>query len=217
MSVSQKIADLRKEYAQDELDINHVNADPLAQFQTWFDEADAAAVPEPNAMTLATADARGIPNARIVLLKGVDQNGFVFYTNYQSQKGLELSENPYAALVFHWHELERQVRVSGWVEKVDAKTSDAYFRSRPAGSQRGAWASPQSQPIPDKQVIWDHLNRLEQTYDDDAIPRPAHWGGYHLAPFMVEFWQGRPNRLHDRIVFTRQDANAKWQIQRLAP
>jgi pyridoxamine 5'-phosphate oxidase len=217
MSVSQRIADLRKEYAQDELDIQHVLQDPLAQFQQWFDEAYAAEVPEPNAMTLATANESGIPNARIVLLKGVDDTGFVFYTNYESQKGQELKQNPYASLVFYWHELERQVRINGGVAPVPSETSDAYFNSRPAGSRLGAWASPQSQPITDKQVIWNKLSELEKTYPDEAIPRPAHWGGYRLTPSFIEFWQGRPNRLHDRIAFTWESANEKWRVQRLAP
>jgi pyridoxamine-phosphate oxidase len=217
MSETKSIADLRKEYAQGELDEEHVDVDPLVQFQQWFDEAHASEVPEPNAMTLATADAQGRPNARVVLLKGVDNEGFVFYSNYQSQKGKELEANPNAALVFHWHELERQVRITGSIEQVAPETSDNYFHSRPAGSQRGAWASPQSQPINSKQEVWDKLAELENTYPDDNIPRPEHWGGYRLKPEVVEFWQGRPNRLHDRIVYTWEADHQDWKLERLAP
>ena len=210
------IAELRREYARDELNLESVYQDPFQQFHEWFNEALKAEVPEANAMTLSTVDSNGKPNGRILLLKELDEKGFVFYTNYQSRKGEELNQNPYAAITFFWVELERQVRIRGAVEKVKPETSDNYFQSRPAGSKRGAWASPQSQEIGSKHVLSEKLQEIEQTYPDNNIPRPSHWGGYRVLPEEVEFWQGRPNRLHDRIWYGKQ-AGEEWTIKRLAP
>ena len=190
--------------------------DPFAQFQAWFDTALAAGLPEPNAMTLATATPDGRPSARMVLIKGVDPRGFVFYTNYESRKGRELEANPWAALVFYWPELERQIRIEGRVERVAAEESDAYFASRPLGSRLGAWASPQSQVIPGRDVLEARLRDLEARFASGDVPRPPHWGGYRVVPEAVEFWQGRPSRLHDRLRYTRQ-ADGRWAIERLAP
>ncbi len=213
--MSFSIADLRQDYRLQALNEADVSPDPFQQFQSWFDQAIAAQVPEPNAMTLATADAQGIPSARIVLLKGFDQRGFVFFTNYESQKGQELAQNPYAALVFWWAALERQVRITGRVEPVSAQESDAYFHSRPIGSQLGAWASAQSQRIPDRQVLEQRLQELTLQYQEQTIPRPVHWGGYRLNPSLIEFWQGRSNRLHDRLCYRLHQET--WKIERLSP
>ncbi|WP_299492259.1 pyridoxamine 5'-phosphate oxidase [Acaryochloris sp. IP29b_bin.137] len=209
------IADLRCDYRLKALLETEVNANPIQQFQLWFDQALQADLPEPNAMTLATVSADGRPSARIVLLKGVDPAGFVFYTNYQSRKGQELAATPWAALVFWWAELERQVRIEGRVSKVSDTETETYFDSRPRGSQLGAWASEQSQVICDRIVLEQRLQDLEQQYQDQSIPRPPHWGGYRLQPDLIEFWQGRPNRLHDRLCYQRQDQS--WALQRLSP
>ncbi|HEY0604019.1 MAG TPA: pyridoxamine 5'-phosphate oxidase [Herpetosiphonaceae bacterium] len=210
------IADLRREYTQHGLSESEVDADPFVQFRVWFDNALSAQVPEPNAMTLATATPDGKPSARVVLLKGFDQRGFVFYTNYQSRKGGEIEANRWAALVFFWPELERQIRIEGRVERVSPQESDDYFASRPAGSRLGAWASPQSQVISSRDVLEQRLSVFTDQYTDQAIPRPPHWGGYRVAPVSIEFWQGRPSRLHDRLRYRLSD-DQRWTLERLAP
>lgn len=210
------LANLRREYTQHGLSIAEVDPDPFTQFRRWFDQALAAQLPEPNAMTLATATSDGRPSARVVLLKGFDERGFVFYTNYQSRKGGELETNAWAALVFFWPELERQIRIEGRVERATAHESDTYFASRPPGSRLGAWASPQSQVIANRELLEQRLAELATTYGDQEIPRPPHWGGYRVLPTTFEFWQGRPNRLHDRVRY-RLDAEQTWVVERLAP
>ncbi len=210
------LADLRKEYMQRGLDEARMDPDPIRQFQVWLDAAVASAHPEPNAMTVATATPDGAPSARMVLLKGLDQRGFVFFTNYDSRKGAELAANPRAALIFFWVLLERQVRVEGRVERVSAEESDAYFHSRPLGSQIGAAASPQSQVIASRETLDRVYRALEQTWAGREIPRPPHWGGFRVAPQVIEFWQGRPSRLHDRLRYTRQPGG-EWRMERLAP
>ncbi len=209
------LAGFRKEYAMASLDADKVPADPILLFDQWLDEAIKHALPEPNAMTLATMTAEGRPAARVILLKEIDQGRFVFYTNYNSQKGLDLQYNPQAALVFLWLELQRQVRVSGRVEKVSSATSDAYFASRPRQSQIGAIVSPQSQPIESRNALDQAFEDMQARTTDQVIKRPTHWGGYHLIPDRIEFWQGRENRLHDRILYTLESLS--WKIQRLAP
>jgi pyridoxamine 5'-phosphate oxidase len=208
------IAQLRKNYTFGQLSETEVPPNPLSLFQLWFDQAVKAQCPEPNSMTLATADAAGNPSARIVLLKGVDGAGFTFFTNYESQKGKELAARPHAALLFHWHELERQVRIKGVVERVSPAESDEYFHSRPAASRIGAWASPQSAEIPNREFLEEAEKRFATDFGDKP-PRPEHWGGYRLHPTEIEFWQGRPSRLHDRIHY--QLDGAQWRIARLAP
>jgi pyridoxamine 5'-phosphate oxidase len=193
-----------------------VDPDPMVQFGRWFDDAEAADLVEPSAMTLATATAEGVPSARMVLLRGVDQRGFVFYTNYESRKAAELAANPRAALVFWWGELQRQIRVEGPVERTSRTESAAYFRTRPLGSRLSAWASPQSRVIPGRAVLDQRVAELAAGHPDGDIPLPPFWGGYRLVPEVVELWQGRPNRLHDRLRYTRS-ADGRWQIKRLAP
>lgn len=216
--MSVNVADLRREYTQHGLLEADAAADPVAQFRRWLEEAVDAELPEPNAMTLATVSAEGRPDARIVLLKGVDRRGFVFYTNYESRKGQELARHPWATLVFLWTELERQVRITGCVERVPEDESTEYFHSRPRGSQLGAWASPQSSVIESRGVLEANLAEVEARYDGREVPRPPHWGGYVVQPVEVEFWQGRPNRLHDRLRYQRAaPAEGSWHLERLAP
>lgn len=211
-------AQLRRTYARDQLDEQTVAATWLEQFRKWFDAATAdPAIVEPNAMSLATADADGRPAARTVLAKSIDERGIVFYTNYDSAKALDLEANPQAALVFAWLAHERQVRLSGPVERVSREETEAYFASRPRESQLGAWASPQSQVVPSRAVLDAALHEIEQRFADQEIPAPPGWGGYLVQPLAVEFWQGRSGRLHDRIRFRRPAAGADWIRERLAP
>ena len=209
------LADLRKNYSLGSLDIADADPNPFRQFDVWFKQAIDAQLPEPNTMTLATVDARGRPSARIVLIKGVDERGFVFFTNYESRKGLELAQNPHASLLFYWIELERQVRVEGTVVKTSDAESDTYFASRPVGSRIGAWASEQSKVIESRAALEAREREFSAQYGDNP-PRPPHWGGYRLIPDAIEFWQGRPSRLHDRLLYTRS-GNADWTIARLSP
>jgi pyridoxamine 5'-phosphate oxidase len=215
--VDSSIADLRQNYTLAGLTETDLDSNPIQQFALWFDQALAADLIEPNAMTLATATAEGKPTARIVLLKGFNEQGFVFYTNYGSQKGQQLIANPYAALVFLWDKLERQIRIEGQVEKLSADESLAYFHSRPKASQLGAWTSAQSQVIPNREVLEQKLVSLQEQYSGDAtIPLPEHWGGFRVIPNRIEFWQGRPSRLHDRLVYDLQ-MDGNWSISRLSP
>jgi pyridoxamine 5'-phosphate oxidase len=225
--MSNEIADIRKDYKLASLEESDVAANPIDQFTRWWNEAVASQIDEVNAMTLATVNAAGVPAARIVLLKGYNPNGFIFFTNYESDKGKNLAQNPNAAIVFFWKELERQIRIEGTVQKVSAEESDRYFNSRPASSRIGAWASPQSAVIENRLVIEQNVERYSSIFANDSIERPDHWGGYIVKPRSIEFWQGRSSRLHDRIRYTieasayntatdtRSDAN--WKIERLAP
>ena len=209
-----KKADLRQDNMPQSQEEHDVARDPLVQFNRWFDEAVAAKMPMLNSMTLATVSAAGQPSARIVLLKGVDARGFVFFTNYASRKGVDLAANPVAALLFHWVELEREVRIEGHVEKVSTRESDDYFASRPLGSRHAAIASPQSEVVPDRAVLEKSFAAAEKSHGAAPV-RPPQWGGYRVQPSSLEFWQGRPNRLHDRVLYTR--VGDSWKIERLAP
>ena len=210
------LANLRKDYKAKSLDLADLQHNPLQQFDHWFQEALNSEIPEPNAMTLATATKDGKPSARIVLLKGFDEQGFVFYTNYEGRKGKEMDENPHVALVFCWLELERQIRIEGVIEKVTDFESEQYFHSRPRMSQIGSAASMQSTVIPDRKSLEDAFSTLAQTYEGKEIPRPLHWGGYRIKPDLIEFWQGRRSRLHDRMVYAK-NVGGEWEIERLAP
>jgi pyridoxamine 5'-phosphate oxidase len=212
----QNIADLRKEYLRATLDTANVLSDPVKQFEKWFDEAVQAGVAEPNAMHLATVNEQGKPSARIVLLKGIEANKFLFYTNYQSKKGKELEANSACALTFFWPDIERQVRVEGVADRVSANVSKNYFQSRPRASQVGAWASPQSSIIKDRVILEERTAQIEKKFEgQNVLPVPHQWGGYQVDPFLIEFWQGRASRLHDRIQYTKIDN--VWSIHRLAP
>ncbi|MBN8679904.1 MAG: pyridoxamine 5'-phosphate oxidase [Chitinophagales bacterium] len=210
------LAELRQHYALESLSETDVRPDPVAQFAFWFEEARNSQLLEPNAMTLATATPDGYPNARTVLLKGYDQRGFTFFTNYESQKGQELAANPRATLLFTWLELQRQVRIEGTVEKISREASESYFQSRPRGNQIGAWASPQSQVIAGREVLEMREQDMEAKFAGlETLPMPDYWGGYLVRPSVVEFWQGRMSRLHDRIRYTLHEN--QWRIERLAP
>jgi pyridoxamine 5'-phosphate oxidase len=206
----------RKDHTRSFLSEQDVHPDPIRQFALWFEEAQQSGNPEFNAAALATATPQGRPSARMVLLRGVDDRGFSFFTNYESRKARELEANPYAALVFFWHELERQVRIEGRVERVSAEESDRYFHSRPRGARIGAWASPQSQVISGREFLDSRYTESDSSHPDETVPRPPNWGGYQLIPDSIEFWQGRPNRLHDRLRYTLRPGGS-WLIERLAP
>lgn len=211
-----RVANLRKEYTFHGLNEREAKPNPFEQFNIWFDQALTAELPEPNAMTIATATLDGKPSARMVLLKEYDERGFAFFTNYTSYKGQQLAENPWGAIVFWWAELERQVRIQGRVEKVSEAESERYFHSRPKGSQLGAWASEQSQAIANREVLEQRLEQLKDEYENKPVPRPPHWGGFRVIPDEIEFWQGRPSRLHDRLLYRRCE-DGSWTIRRLAP
>ena len=210
-----ELADLRRDYTRDGLLESQAPAEPLSLFATWFEQAVEIESTEANAMMLATVDDAGQPHLRTLLLKGMDDRGFVFFTNYQSAKGQQLQSHPQAAMTFWWHDLERQVRIEGTVERISDEESHAYYQSRPLGSRLGAWASPQSQVIASRDVLEKNLEQLQQRYADQAPERPPHWGGFRLKPQLIEFWQGRPSRLHDRLSYRLLES--AWQRERLAP
>ncbi|MGZ5286924.1 MAG: pyridoxamine 5'-phosphate oxidase [Flavisolibacter sp.] len=209
------IADLRRDYAVESLLESDVETDPIDQFTRWWDQAIKARIDEVNAMVVSTASADGMPAARVMLLKDYNKDGFVFFTNYKSYKGMHLEENPKACLVFFWKELERQVRITGLVSKIPGEQSDQYYLSRPKGSQLGAWASPQSTVIPGREWLDQHYKEVSESFNEKELSRPPHWGGFLVKPVIIEFWQGRASRLHDRIQYTLE--NDGWKIERLAP
>ena len=215
MKTDLKIADIRKDYKLESLLEKNVEANPIQQFSVWWEEAIKSEIDEVNAMTLATVGSSGKPSARIVLLKGYTDEGFVFFTNYLSHKGAEMDENPNVALVFFWKELERQIRIEGTVVKISKEDSDTYFNSRPQGSKIGAWASPQSTPIAGRHIIEENVQKYTEKFSTEKLTRPPHWGGYMVTPVKIEFWQGRSSRLHDRIQYTL--LGNEWNIERLAP
>lgn len=214
--MTHSLADLRREYAMAGLTEAEADADPIRQFAHWFQQALAAGVMDPNAMTLATCTPDSWPSARVVLLKGYDERGFTFFTNYQSRKGRELAANPHAALTFYWPEVSRQIRIEGTAGRVSAEESDLYFASRPLDSRLGAWASEQSEVLGSREELEARFRQMQERFADGPVPRPPHWGGYRLAPELIEFWQGRPFRLHDRLGYTRQP-DGTWKRERLAP
>lgn len=216
MSTSTPIADIRKDYALHSLSEEDVAAEPIAQFSRWWKEAEASAIDEVNAMTLSTIGTNGWPEARTLLLKGYDESGFVFFTNYNSAKSQQLDNNPNCSLLFFWKELERQVRINGFAEKISAKESIDYFNSRPEGSKIGAWASPQSMVVAGKAWLKETFDFYKERFSHGEIPKPPHWGGYRIKPVRIEFWQGRPSRMHDRICYTKEEPG-NWKIERLAP
>ncbi|HYJ62466.1 MAG TPA: pyridoxamine 5'-phosphate oxidase [Parafilimonas sp.] len=213
--MQKNIADIRRDYSLHSLNESDVASNPIQQFTKWWNDALASEILEVNAMTLATSTKSGKPSARIVLLKGFDEKGFVFFTNYESNKGKTLAENPNAALIFFWKEIERQIRIEGITEKISAEESDEYFFSRPEGSRIGAWASPQSKIIESRSVLEENVQQFSEEFKN-SIPRPPHWGGYRVMPELIEFWQGRSNRLHDRIQYTKT-VSGSWKVDRLAP
>jgi pyridoxamine 5'-phosphate oxidase len=210
------IAENRNQYGASELERHQLDADPLQQFMRWFSDAESAGEPEAQGMVLATVDERGMPSARVVLLRGIDSRGFIFYTNMRSRKAREMAANPHVALVFHWQKLERQVRIEGVIEPAPDDVADTYFRSRPRGSQLGAWASPQSEVLGSRGELEARIAEIETRFGEGPIPRPPFWGGYRVVPARIEFWQGRVSRLHDRFRYERQQGD-RWEIVRLAP
>jgi pyridoxamine 5'-phosphate oxidase len=215
--MKEKLQNTRRSYEQGLLSFEDMAANPLQQFTRWYADYEKAQGDDPNACLLSTADNQGRVTARVILLKGVDRGGFEFYTNYRSQKGRQLSENPQAALTFYWPQQERQIRIEGWVERLPEEESDGYFKSRPRGSQLGAWVSPQSEAIESRRVLDQRLKAVQAQYGAmEVVPRPPHWGGYRLNPLLIEFWQGRPSRLHDRMVY-EQRTDKSWGLNRLAP
>ncbi|MFM7645213.1 MAG: pyridoxamine 5'-phosphate oxidase [Sphingomonadales bacterium] len=216
LAMASDIAQLRKDYSLHALTESEVDASPIKQFTQWWNQAVESKIDEVNAMTLSTVHQLGYPESRIVLLKGYSDQGFVFFTNYQSDKGLQLQNNAHCALLFFWKELERQVRISGTATKISEKDSDDYFMSRPEGSQIGAWASPQSKVVENQEWLHENFEKIQRSFDNKVISRPPHWGGFIVCPKTIEFWQGRPSRMHDRIRYSAQQ-NSEWKIERLAP